>query len=56
MLSEKFGDKVRLKLFSTERSFFGQRGVGIGGASAPALAERLIAELDERALWERYRL
>ena len=55
MLREKFGEKVRLKLFSTERSFFGQRGVGIGALGAGA-ADRLIAELDERALWERYRL
>ena len=37
VLREKFGDKVRLKLFSTERSFFGRRGVGIGGAIGAAL-------------------
>ncbi len=55
VLKERFGDKVRLKLFSTERSFFGQRGVGIGAIGAGA-AERLITELDERALWDRYRL
>lgn len=57
VLREKFGEKVRLKLFSTERSFFGlPRGAGIGDALGSGLAERLIAELDERALWERYRL
>jgi signal peptide peptidase SppA len=55
VLKEKFGDKVRFKLFSTGRSFFGQRGVGIGALGAGA-ADRLIAELDERALWDRYRL
>jgi signal peptide peptidase SppA len=55
VLKERFGEKVRLKLFSTERSFFGQRGVGIGAIGAGA-ADRLIAELDERALWDRYRL
>jgi signal peptide peptidase SppA len=56
VLRERYGDKVRLKIFSTERSFFGPRGVGIGGAVGAGLAERLISELDERALWERYRL
>jgi signal peptide peptidase SppA len=55
VLKEKFGEKVRFKLFSTERNFFGQRGVGIGALGAGA-ADRLIAELDERALWDRYRL
>jgi signal peptide peptidase SppA len=56
VLREKFGDKVRLKLFSAERSLFGRRGIGIGGAIGAALAEKLLADLDERALWERYRL
>ena len=55
VLKERFGEKVRFKLFSTERSFFGQRGVGIGAIGAGA-ADRLISELDERALWDRYRL
>ncbi len=56
VLREKFGDKVRLKLFSTERSFFGKKGIGIGGTAGAAFAEKLVAELDERGLWERYRL
>jgi signal peptide peptidase SppA len=56
VLREKFGDKVRLKLFSAERGLFGRRGIGIGGAIGAALAEKLLADLDERALWERYRL
>ncbi len=60
VLRERYGEKVRLKLFSTERSIFGQRkGVGIGGiggAAGSAFAETLLSELDERALWERYRL
>jgi hypothetical protein len=54
VLRERYGDKARLRLFSTERSFFGRRG--IGGAIGTALAERLISDIDERALWERYRL
>ncbi len=54
VLREKFGDHVRTKLFSTERSFFARKG--IGGNIGTALAERVITEMDERALWERYRL
>ena len=57
VLRERYGDNVRLKLFSTERTFFGQqRSVGLGGAIASGFAEKLIAELDEHHLWERYRL
>ncbi len=51
------GEKVRLRLFSTERSFFGRgRAWASVARSARALPERLLSELDERALWERYRL
>jgi signal peptide peptidase SppA len=56
ILRETYGEKVRLKVFTTERSLFGRRGVGIGSAIGAAFAGRLMAELDERALWERYRL
>ena len=56
VLRERFGAKVRLKLFSTERSYFGRRGAGVSGALGAALAARLISDLDERALWERYSL
>jgi signal peptide peptidase SppA len=55
VLREKFGGKVRLKLFSTERSLFGARG-GMSAMFGAGVAERVMAELDERALWERYRL
>ncbi len=56
VLRERYGEKVRLRLFSTERSFFGRKGIAIGGALAGAFAERFMSDLDERALWERYRL
>ena len=56
VLREKYGEKVRLKVFSSERSFLGRRGVGIGGAVGAALAQQVIADLDERSLWERYGL
>ncbi len=56
VLREKYGEKVRLKLYSTERSFFGRRGLGLGGAVGSALAESMLAEIDERAMRDRYRL
>jgi signal peptide peptidase SppA len=55
VLRAKFGEKVRLKLFSTERSFFGRRGAGMG-ALAAAFADTILAEARERALRDRYRL
>ena len=54
VLREKFGDHIRTKLFSTERNFFGRKGIGTDIGAA--LADRVITEMDERALWERYRL
>jgi signal peptide peptidase SppA len=57
VLEEKFGDKVRLKVFSTERSLFGRRsGVGIAGALGAAMADTVLSELDERAMRDRYRI
>jgi len=47
---------VRLKLFSAERSLFARKGIGIAAAAGSAFAESVLAEADERALWERYRL
>ncbi len=55
VLREKYGEHVRLKLFSSERNLFGRR-MGVGAAFGSGLAERLVTELDERAMWERYRL
>ena len=56
VLREKFGDKVRLKVLTTERSFFGRKGIALGSDAGAAFAERLLAEMDERSLWQRYRL
>ncbi|HEX9904924.1 MAG TPA: S49 family peptidase [Propylenella sp.] len=56
VLREKYGEKVRLKLFSAERSLFARKGIGIAAAAGSAFAESVLAEADERALWERYRL
>jgi signal peptide peptidase SppA len=54
VLKEKFGERVRLKLFSTERSFFGRKG--IAGALGGSVADGILSELEERALRDRYRL
>jgi signal peptide peptidase SppA len=56
VLKEKYGDKVRLKLFSTERSFLLRRGAGVAGVLGSVFTEAMISELDERALRDRYRL
>ena len=56
VLREKFGDKVRLKLFTTERSFFMRRGAGIAGLMGGAFADSIVSELESRALRDRYRL
>jgi signal peptide peptidase SppA len=54
VLQERFGDRVRTRLFTSEWSGFGRKlGIETLGAS---FADRLIAEIDERALWDRYRL
>jgi signal peptide peptidase SppA len=55
VLQERYGVKVRMKALSTDRMFLARR-LGIGGRSGEALVHRLVAELDERALFERYRL
>jgi len=59
-LRERYGEKVRLPLISSERSFFGRRLPGIDLADAvarhPGLAEDLLSALEARALWGRYGL
>jgi len=55
VLRQKFGDNVRLKRFSLQRGFLRRRGFGAGEAGM-AFAGELLAELEERALWDRYRL
>ena len=55
VLREKYGDDVRLKIFSTERNFLARRGIGLEVAG-DAMAERLLAEIDERAMRSRYGL
>ena len=54
VLRERFGDKVRVKLFSAERGLFGRRKPSVGfGAD---LAEGLVQSVEERAIWARFGL
>jgi len=59
-LRQRYGDKVRTPLISTEKSFFGRRIPGIGlferFGDSPGLAADLISALEARALWSRYGL
>jgi signal peptide peptidase SppA len=55
----RFGDKVKIKLVSSERSFWRLRGGGVGSiAGLPTLfsADEAIAAAEVRALWARYGL
>jgi ClpP class serine protease len=56
VLREKYGERVRTRLFSSERSFFGRKGIGLFAAIGAGLAESALAEIEERALRDRYRL
>lgn len=56
VLREKFGEKVRMKLFAADRNFFMRRGAGMAAALGGSLAEAVLAELDERVMRDRYRL
>jgi len=56
VLREKYGEKVRLKLFSSERSFLMRRGSGMASALGASLADSVLTEIEERAARNRYRL
>lgn len=65
-MREVYGEDVRLRLITPERSLFFRRarGVGVGRAELPDLsrglthgwADELVSALEERALWARYGL
>jgi serine protease SohB len=65
-MREVYGEDVRLRLITPERSLFFRRarGVGVGRADLPDLsrglthgwADELVSALEERALWSRYGL
>jgi signal peptide peptidase SppA len=56
VLTERYGEKVRLKVLSSERGFFMRRGTGLAAALGAALADDVLAEIEERGLHDRYRL
>ena len=56
VLREKFGEKVRMKLFTAERNFLMRRGAGTVGSIGAAMVGTLMAELDDRAMRSRYGL
>lgn len=55
VMRQRFGERVVLKPFSTERTLFGRRipGLAITEAALPAAT---LAAIEERALWARYGL
>ena len=57
LAEERFGEKVRLKLFAPEKSWPWRRGgSGLAAATAGCVVEGAAAALEERALWARYGL
>lgn len=57
VLRERFGDKVKIELISSERGFFSRRSPAItttiGARLAETMLDRVITRLDERSLWGR---
>ena len=59
VLREKYGPKVRTKLFAADRNFLMRRGGSSGGVAArlgAAAMDAALEELEDRALRDRYRL
>jgi signal peptide peptidase SppA len=56
VLREKYGDKVRMKLFAAERNFLMRRGAGLAASIGASFAATMLAEIEERAWRDRYRL
>lgn len=60
VLRERYGEKVRTPLISTERTLFGRKVPGVGALDVltrqPGLADDLLSALEARAWWSRYGL
>ena len=56
VLTERYGEKVRLKVLSSERGFFMRRGTGLAATFGAAVTDAVLAEIEERGLSDRYRL
>ena len=55
VLQEKYGEKMRMKVISTDKGFFGRR-LGFSAAIAEHFAGALLGEIDDRVMRARYGL
>jgi signal peptide peptidase SppA len=55
-LRARFGDKVRMKPITLERSFLGRRLAGVEGSAAEGAVGAMVAALVERSYWSRFGL
>jgi signal peptide peptidase SppA len=58
-LRERYGEKVRMPLISTERTLFGRKIPGVmlaDLADRPGFTDELVSALEARAIWARYGL
>ena len=59
VMRERFGEKVKFKLFTSERGLFGRRKPSVGvdlGALGHDLPQGALQTLEERAIWARFGL
>ena len=55
-LRDRFGERVRTPVFKQRRGWFARRFGAAGGPDAGIWADGLIAAVEERMIWDRYRL
>ncbi len=56
-MRERFGEKVRFRVFGADTSWFRRRmGLSEGGSLAPSWSDELLATLEARSLWNRFGL
>ena len=56
-LRQRFGDKVRMPVCKPQRSWFSRRFGGASTAADPGVwADSALAAVEERLIWDRYRL
>lgn len=57
VLHGKFGDKVRTPIIKADRSWFARRfgGVSVGANDVSMMADSVVAAVEDRFMWDRYR-
>lgn len=57
VLRDKFGDKVQTPLIRADRSWFARRfsGTSVGPGDVSMMAEGVVAAVEDRFMWDRYR-